>query len=102
MQITVLVEPIPGIGFRASGGPPIGMEALGATRDEAIGNLRALIAEKIVAGAELVPLEMEGAHPVENPWDRHAGVFRDDPLFEAWQDAIAEARRDADSMPKRP
>ncbi|MEW4568871.1 type II toxin-antitoxin system HicB family antitoxin [Tautonia sp. JC769] len=101
MQITVLVEPIPGIGFRASGGPSIGMEAVGATRDEAIGNLRALIAKKIVAGAELVPLEMEGTDPGENPWNQHAGVFRDDPLFEVWQEAIAEARRDEDPGPKR-
>ena len=32
-----------------------------------------------------------------NPWLEAAGMFRDDPLFDAWQQAIAEYRREADA-----
>ena len=90
MQITVLVEPISGVGFRALGGPPISLEAQGDTRDEALQNLRALIAEKIASGAELVALDVG---PIDRgTWARHAGMFRDDPLYDPWQEAISEAR----------
>jgi hypothetical protein len=35
-------------------------------------------------------------HGSENPWLKGAGMFRDDPLFEEWQRAIAEYRREVD------
>ena len=31
-----------------------------------------------------------------NPWLEGAGMFRDDPLFDDWQHAIAEYRREAE------
>ena len=40
MQIQVLVEPIPGQGYRAIGGEPFALVAEGATRDDARQNLR--------------------------------------------------------------
>jgi hypothetical protein len=33
-----------------------------------------------------------------NPWLDGAGMFRDDPLFDDWQRAIAEYRREADGI----
>ena len=96
MEITVLVEPMAGSGFRASGGPPLGVEAVGATRDEALDRLRSLIADRIAAGAELVPLHLG---PPDAP--RLAGLFRDDPLFDAWQEAIAASRRRIDADPEQ-
>ena len=40
MQVSVFVEPIPGIGFRAQGAEPALPCVEGATRDEAIANLK--------------------------------------------------------------
>lgn len=51
---------------------------------------------------DCVPDEHRSAPGVDpdksrNPWLEGAGMFRDDPLFDAWQHAIAEYRREADS-----
>jgi hypothetical protein len=37
-----------------------------------------------------------------NPWLEGAGMFRDDPLFDDWQRAIAEYRREVDANPDAP
>jgi len=37
-----------------------------------------------------------------NPWLAGAGMFRDDPLFEEWQRAIAEYRREVDGIADGP
>ena len=93
MQLSVLVEPVPGEGYRASGGEPFALVAEGATRDDALRNLRSLIEERVSAGAEIVTLDIPAAG---HPWLPFAGMFRDDPLVEEWKQAMAEFRRDAD------
>ncbi len=37
-----------------------------------------------------------------NPWLSGAGMFRDDPLFDEWQRAIAEYRREVDGIADAP
>jgi hypothetical protein len=37
-----------------------------------------------------------------NPWLKGAGMFRDDPLFDDWQRAVAEYRRAVDANPDAP
>jgi len=37
-----------------------------------------------------------------NPWVEGAGMFRNDPLFDDWQRAIAEYRREVDADPDAP
>jgi len=37
-----------------------------------------------------------------NPWLSGAGMFRDDPLFDDWQRAIAEYRREVDGIADAP
>ena len=91
MVISVLIEPITGGGFRAVAGSPLMVSAEGASQAEALDRLRDAIGLKLQAGASLVPLDVPPAE--ENPWARVAGMFRDNPLFDAWQDAIAENRR---------
>ena len=93
MQIQVLIEPIPGQGFRAIGGEPFSLVAEGATRDDAVRNLRSLIEGRVSAGAEIVTLDIPIAG---HPWLPYAGMFRDDPLVEEWKEAMAERRRRAD------
>jgi hypothetical protein len=93
MQIQVLVEPIPGQGYRAIGGEPFALVAEGPTRDDAVRNLRSLIENKVSAGAEIVTLDIPLAG---HPWLPFAGMFRDDPLVEEWKRTMAEQRRQAD------
>jgi hypothetical protein len=93
MRISVLIEPVPGHGYRAKGGEPFAMTAEGATRNDALQNLRRLIEGKVAAGAEIVTLDV----PVdEHPWLPFAGMFRDDPLVQEWKETMAELRRQAD------
>jgi predicted RNase H-like HicB family nuclease len=94
MKIPVLIEPIADDGFRATGGPPFEVTAQGTTREEALARLREAIDHRMVEGSVLVPLEIDTTE--ENPWDAVAGMFRDDPLFDEWQDAIAAYRRKVD------
>lgn len=100
MTITVLVERLAEEGYRATGGPPPGFSAEGATRDEALSRLREEIGRRLATGAALMPLEIEV--PAENPWTRGAGMFRDNPLFPRWREAIDAHRREADEADEAP
>ena len=79
MNIPVLIEPISNNGFRATGGLPFEITVEGATRDEALGRLRAEIDKRMACGAIVVPLETTPTE--DHPWVQGAGMFRDNPLF---------------------
>ena len=96
MQVPVLVEAVNGTGYRASSGQPLAVTAEGATADEALRKLRELLTARIAAGARLVQLDVPAA---DNPWLQMAGIFKDDPTFDEWQEAIAENRRKIDADP---
>ena len=68
------------------------------TADEAIRALEALIAQRLANGARIVFITV----PDEHPWSRLAGMFEDDPLFDKWQKAIADRRREMDNDPDVP
>ena len=93
MQIPVLIEPTHGDGFRVTTGNPLALTAEGSTREEALGQLRQAWQKRLSAGAEIAPFELATA---EHPLLRYAGMFKDNPLFAAWQQAIADNRREAD------
>ena len=66
----------------------------GTSREEALGNLRAQIENKMRSGAELLTLEVsKPAHP----WGPPAGTLKDDPLGEAWIQAMTEYRASVDN-----
>ena len=89
MQINVLVEPLNGNGFRATGGAPFDITVEAPTREEALARLKEQVQARLSGGAEVVPLEVgEG----ENPWLQIAGMYKDDPLFDEWQQAIRDYR----------
>ena len=56
---------------------------------------RRRIMDKPCRNAEVVGLEVSEAHP----WMKFAGMFKNDPLFEDWQKAIAEYRRKVNEDP---
>jgi len=96
MQIPILVERVKGNGYRARGKDPFAISARGATREEALAKLRAKIRTRLKDGAEIVGLEVE---PQPHPLAEFAGMFKDDPLFDDWQNAIAAYRRQVDNDP---
>ena len=90
MQLPVLIEPVDGNGFRAESGSPVPATAHGATREEALRNLRQTIQARLAAGAEIACVEI---YDPERPHAQVAGIFKDNPLFDEWQEAIEEYRR---------
>ncbi len=98
MQIPVVIEPVMGDGYRARTGEPVALMAEGTTPDEALQRLRELVQGRVANGVQIVPLDLPD---LENPWVRYAGMFKDNPLFDEWQEAIAEYRRqrDAEDIP---
>jgi hypothetical protein len=99
MEINILLEPKQGHGYRASSGPPLATEAEGTSREEALSNLRAQIENKLRSGAEILTLEVgKPAHP----WTQFAGTLKDDPLGEAWVQAMAAYRASVDNDSNAP
>ena len=98
MEIPVLVEPMDNNGYRARSGEPLVLEAHGATEDEAVANLKSLLASRMSAGMKVVAVEVPGT--VENPWLKGAGIFEeDDPIVQVWIECMAERRRQEDAEP---
>jgi hypothetical protein len=124
MQIPVLVEKVEGNGFRAREVWPLGQGGLfateGATREEALDKLRQLIQSRLPSGAELVDLEIGTEAEIQrlkaenaalraqleqvtgSAWDKMAGIYKEDPLFDEWQQAIADYRRQVEEDPNIP
>jgi 3',5'-cyclic AMP phosphodiesterase CpdA len=98
MRIPVLVEHVPGNGFRAQGGEPLAITAEGTTRAEAIARLKSLIADRLAVGAELISLDLDTS---EHPLAPVPGWSEDDPLLDEWQEAIEDFRRQVEDDPDR-
>jgi hypothetical protein len=54
--------------------------------------LKQLIDDRVAQGARIAAFELSDG---ENPWRDGVGMFRDEPLFDDWQQAIADYRREA-------
>ena len=101
MQFPVLIEPVANNGYRASSGPPLGLTADGATREEAIRNFQEQLRQRLRAGVEVATVEIP-ARPAENPWVKYAGMFKDDPDFADVVEIMAENRRQRNADPDVP
>ena len=96
MQIPVLIEYVAGGGYRARGAEPLALCGEGATREEAVANLREQCEARLHQGAELISLEL-GTTP--HPWMEFAGMFKDDPLLDQWKKDVEEYRQKIDDDP---
>jgi hypothetical protein len=101
VQIPILIEPVAGNGFRSRGGELFGLSGEGATRAEVVAQLQEQLAARLREGTELISLDV-AAQPAGNPWVQFAGMFKDDPYFDEWQQAIADNRRKMDEDPEIP
>jgi hypothetical protein len=97
MQVPILIELLPGSGFRATAGFPFSLTVEGKTRDEVVQKIRELIDKQLIIGKEYLQLEI----PVpENPWLRGIGTLDpEDPLVQEWLQIMEENRRKADDDP---
>lgn len=92
MQVNVLIEPMSGNGYRARCGEPFVCTVEGPTREAALQTLSELLSKQVTPGAELVPVEIPVA---QHPLAQFAGMYKDDPLFDEWQQTIEELRTSA-------
>jgi hypothetical protein len=101
VEMPVVIEPIAGSGYRATGagGLSVGLSADGATAAEAIDRLADQVRLRVDSGARLTELNVAG-DPA--PWKQDAGYLRDDPLYEPWRAAMEEYRRRLDEDPDAP
>ena len=99
MQIPVLIERVPGNGYRASGAEPFALAAEGPTRDAALASLKEQLEARFRNGAEVVSLEVGN---LPHPLAEFVGMFKDDPLLEQWKRAMADYRRKIDRDADRP
>src|SRR5713101_5788367 len=96
MQIPVLIERVARNGYRARGVEPFAVSARGATREEALTNLRTKIEGRLKKGAEIIGLEVGAS---SDPWMALAGMFKDDPWIDDWKKSVEEYRRKVDEDP---
>lgn len=99
MQISVIIEPVSGSGFRVTGagGLSVGLTADGATAAEAIDRLADQVRSRVNAGAKLAELNVAANAA---PWKKDAGYLHDEPLYEPWRKAMEESRRKLDEDPE--
>ncbi len=99
MKIPVVIESMPGNGYRASGPSPWSLSAEGPTPGDALQRLRELIRTRVTAG-ELVALEVPSTCL---PFERFAGTLdAGDPIVQKWETAMEDHRRKLDENPDLP
>ena len=86
MEIPVLIEPIPGSGYRASGGVPFAIVVEGATPEDALTLFKSSVAEKLRNGVRVTSVKV----PIsKHPWAEFAGMFDPaDPIVQEWLDTM--------------
>ena len=99
MKIPILIEPTAERRYRATGGEPFVASVEAETAEAAVEKMKDLIADRVEHGAVIAELELPCS---ENPWLDGAGMFRNDPFFDDWQQAIADHRRQIDQAVDTP
>ncbi len=99
MKIPVLIEATSDHRYRATGCDPFAGTVEADTPEAALEEMQKLVNDRVSQGARIASLELpEGAEP----WNEGAGMFQDDPLFDEWQRAVADYRREANGAEDTP
>lgn len=94
MQIPVLIEPVPGNGYRARGGEPFALVVEGNTPEDALAQFRNCVSEKLRHGASITSIEVQST---EHPWLQYAGMYQqDDPVVLEWLATVQHERESAE------
>jgi len=99
VKIPVLIEPVSHERYRVTGSEPFVGSVEAETPDAALAKIKQLIEDRLAHGARIALIDLPSG---TNPWLEMAGVFHDDPLFDEWQQAIADYRRDVNENPGAP
>jgi hypothetical protein len=94
MELAVLIQPVVGNGYRAWCGDPLPASAEGATREEALANLRQAIEDRVRDGVQVVRLRVDAVRLLPT-----SPVWPDDDITRDWLAGIAAARQAADQKP---
>lgn len=90
MEIPVLIEPVPGVGYRASGGEPFAIVVEGATPEDALARFKDGVAEKLRDGVRVTSVAVPAT---PHPLSEFAGMYSDaDPLVQEWLEIIRQQR----------
>ena len=100
MDVSVLIEPVSGHGYRATALMPTPVIVEGSTREEAVDRIRAVIDERL-AHAELIQVRVSERES-DNPWLELAGSWRNNPELEEVEENIQDYRRQVDMAAERP
>jgi hypothetical protein len=87
------------IAFARGGEKPFGGGVEADSPEAVLEKIKQQIKERVAQGARIAALEVPLS---DNPWLEGAGMFRDDPLFDEWQQAMADYRRAANELPDAP
>lgn len=120
MHIPVLVEPVAGAGYVARTGSPFDWTAAGATPEEAVRALQAVVTSRVATGARVATVEVapesdalaqlraKGAVvelpppvPGQHPLAGLIGSLRGNPLLDEWRKAVQEYREEIENDPNR-
>lgn len=93
MKIPILIEATEGQRFRATGGGPFASSVEADTPKAALDEIRRWIIARVERGGRIEVVDVPDG---SNPWLEGFGMFRDDPLYDDWQEAISDNRRIAD------
>ena len=99
MKIPILIEATSEQRYRATVGEPFVDSVEAETPEAALEKLQHRIDDRVSRGARIAAIELPDD---ANPWLAGAGMFRDDPLFDDWQQAMADYRRDVNNMADSP
>lgn len=95
MVLPVILEPMPDSRVRAHSANPIPVSVIGNDADEALRLWRQSFRETLPAGAKVVMVNPSEA--ATHPLAEVAGLLKDHPQFDEWQQAIQEYRRQRDT-----
>jgi len=99
VDVSVIIEPVAGNGYRASGagGLSLGLSAEGTTAAEAVDRLAEQVRARVAAGATITDMSVVAG---AISWKQDAGYLRDEPLYEPWREAMEQYRRKLDEDPE--
>lgn len=95
MQIPVLIESVPGNGYRARGGEPFALVGEGATPEDALAQFKSCVSAKLRDGARIAAVEIQ---PADHAWLPFAGMYQEtDPIVRDWLDTVRQERESAEA-----
>jgi len=96
MGVPILIERVPGVGFRSEVSVPASLQAEGVTEEEVVNKLQQQQQAQLDAGGQLAILQVPKKRKTLMGF---AGMFKDDPYFDEVVEIIAERRRQMDAEP---